>query len=135
MRNELVSENDRIRFDELLEELIPTLPPRVKEVMEEVPIIVEDEPNERTMKEMRLKHPANLLGLYRGNPIDRRSVQMGYRLGDRIYLFRLGLLTKSRSREGTVSRSRLREEIRKTILHEIGHYHGMDEAELEDLGY
>jgi predicted Zn-dependent protease with MMP-like domain len=135
MRNEFVSEEERNRFDEILEALIPSLPPRVRQVMEEVPIVVEDAPDEATMRKMKIKHPAGLLGLYHGVSIDRRSLNDAPRLGDVVYLYRLGLLSVARRRDGILHEIRLREEIRKTILHEIGHYHGMDEEELEDLGY
>lgn len=135
MRNEIVSDEERERFDAVLEALIPELPPRVREVMEEVPIVVEDMPDAKTMKKMRIKRPSGLLGLYHGVSIDRRSVLDGPRLGDVVYLYRLGLLSVARRRDGVFHEGRLREEIRKTILHEIGHHHGMDEDELEELGY
>jgi predicted Zn-dependent protease with MMP-like domain len=135
MRNEFVSEEERNRFDEILENLIPQLPARVRQVMEEVPIVVEDAPDEATMRKMKIKRPAGLLGLYHGVSIDRRSLNDAPRLGDVVYLYRLGLLSVARRRDGVIHEPRLREEIRTTILHEIGHYHGMDEEELEDLGY
>lgn len=135
MRNEFVSEEDRERFDSILEALIPALPPRVREVMGEVPIVVEDAPDAETMRKMRIKRPWGLLGLYHGVSIDRRSITDAPRLGDVVYLYRLGLMSVARRRDGVIHEGRLREEIRKTILHEIGHYHGMDEDELEELGY
>lgn len=135
MRNELVTDDEREWFDSILEALIPTLPPRVRQVMEEVPVVVEDVPDAATLKKMRIKHPAGLLGLYHGVSIDRRSLTDAPRLGDVVYLYRLGLLSVARRRDGVVLEARLREEIRKTLLHEIGHHHGMDEDELEELGY
>jgi predicted Zn-dependent protease with MMP-like domain len=135
MRNESVTDANRERFDAILEALIPTLPPRVRQVMEEVPIVVEDAPDAKTMRQMRIRHPAGLLGLYHGVSIDRRGLEDPPRLGDVVYLYRLGLISASRHRCGAFDEAQLREEIRKTILHEIGHYHGMDEEELEDLGY
>lgn len=132
-----VTDEERERFDAILEELLPELPPRVQEVMEEVPLIVEDQPDARMMREMRLRRASELLGLYHGVSIDERSILDGPHLGDVIYLFRLGLLREARrgAHNEAERDARLREEIRKTILHEIGHYHGMDEEELEDLGY
>jgi predicted Zn-dependent protease with MMP-like domain len=135
MRKELVTDEERDWFDSILEALIPTLPPRVRQVMEEVPVIVEDVPDAATLKKMRIRHPAGLLGLYHGVSIDRRSLTDAPRLGDVVYLYRLGLLSVARRRDGVILEARLREEIRKTLLHEIGHHHGMDEDELEELGY
>lgn len=135
MRKELVTDEEREWFDSILEALIPTLPPRVRQVMEEVPVVVEDVPDAATLKKMRIRHPAGLLGLYHGVSIDRRSLNDAPRLGDVVYLYRLGLLSVSRRRDGVILEPRLREEIRRTLLHEIGHHHGMDEDELEELGY
>lgn len=135
MRKEPVTDEEREWFDSILESLIPTLPPRVRQVMEEVPVVVEDIPDAATLKKMRIRHPAGLLGLYHGVSIDRRSLNDAPRLGDVVYLYRLGLLSVARRRDGVILEARLREEIRKTLLHEIGHHHGMDEDELEELGY
>jgi predicted Zn-dependent protease with MMP-like domain len=135
MRKELVTDEEREWFDSILEALIPTLPPRVRQVMEEVPVVVEDAPDAATLKKMRIRHPAGLLGLYHGVSIDRRSLNDAPRLGDVVYLYRLGLLSVARRRDGVILEARLREEVRKTLLHEIGHHHGMDEDELEELGY
>lgn len=135
MRKEPVTDEEREWFDSILESLIPTLPPRVRQVMEEVPVVVEDVPDAATLKKMRIRHPAGLLGLYHGVSIDRRSLNDAPRLGDVVYLYRLGLLSVARRRDGVILEARLREEIRKTLLHEIGHHHGMDEDELEELGY
>lgn len=135
MPSEFVSDEERVRFDEILEALIPTLPPRVRQVVEEVPIIVENAPDAATMQKVKVKRRDGLLGLYHGVSIDRRSLNDIPRLGDVVYLYRLGLLSVARRRNGLIDESRLREEMRRTILHEIGHYHGMDEEELEDLGY
>lgn len=135
MANEFVSDQERVRFDEILETLIPQLPARVRQVMEEVPIFVEDAPDTATMQKVKVRRRAGLLGLYHGVSIDRRSLEDTPRLGDVVYLYRLGLLSVARRRNGLIDESRLREEMRRTILHEIGHYHGMGEEELEDLGY
>jgi predicted Zn-dependent protease with MMP-like domain len=135
MRNEVVTDEERDRFDSVLEALIPRLPLRVRRVMEEVPVIVEDMPDAATLKKMRIRHPSGLLGLYHGVSIDRRNFEDPPRLGDVIYLYRLGLLTVARLRNGALDVERLDVEIRKTILHEIGHHHGLDEDDLEELGY
>lgn len=70
----------------------------------------------------------DLLGLYEGTPLVERRVDDAYTGPDRITLFRIPLL------EMCVDMSELREEIRITIIHELGHYFGFDEGELEKRG-
>lgn len=56
-------------------------------------------------------------------------------LPDVITIYREGILRASADRRGRISNDRLREQIRITILHELGHHHGMTEDDLEELGY
>src|SRR5262245_20784657 len=107
MRNEVVTDEERERFDSILEALIPTLPLRVRQVIDIVPLIVEDMPDAVTLKKMRIRRPSGLLGLYHGVSIDRRNFEDPPRLGDVIYLYRLGLLSVARLRSGDLDFSRL----------------------------
>ncbi len=76
-----------------------------------------------------------MCGLYVGRSLDKKTVEASFELSDRVYLFREGILNNSAEDNGTIALSRLREEIRITILHEYGHHNGMAEDELRDLGY
>jgi predicted Zn-dependent protease with MMP-like domain len=134
MRNELVTDEEREWFDSILEALIPTLPPRISQVMEEVPVIVEDVPGEEADL-LPKRDKSTLMGLYVGQHLLRRLAYAPPLFGDKVYLYRGCLLSVARRRNGVVDENHLREEIRKTLLHEIGHHHGMDEDELEELGY
>lgn len=125
----------RALFDAELELLLPELPAQVRDFMERVPLVVEDYPSPAIMRKMRVRHPAHLYGLYTGIPLNKRSVDQSGVPSDVIHIFRLGLLASSRRRGQGVDRSRLREQIRRTILHEYGHHVGMTEKELRDLGY
>jgi predicted Zn-dependent protease with MMP-like domain len=125
----------RTLFDEQLEELLPELPQQVRDFMERVPLVVEDYPSPAIMRKMRVRHPAHLCGLYTGIPLNKRSVEQSGVPSDVIHIYRLGILSSSRRRGGGFDEPRLREEIRRTILHEYGHHVGMTERDLRELGY
>jgi predicted Zn-dependent protease with MMP-like domain len=122
-------------FDEQVELVLAELPQQVKDFMDEVPLFVEDYPSADVMRRMRIRHPANLLGLYSGVPLMERSVEQTRRMPDVIHIYRLGILRSSRSRDGSFDESELRRQIRKTILHEYGHHVGLTERDLRELGY
>jgi predicted Zn-dependent protease with MMP-like domain len=82
-----------------------------------------------------VSRPTDLCGLYTGIPITERSVEHSGTLPDVVTIYREGILDAARDRYGRVRGERLRREIRITLLHEIGHHHGLDEDELRELGY
>ena len=125
----------RRRFDRLLEEVLRGLPPAVQALLEAVPLAVEDYPSSQIMREMRLEHRDELCGLFRGTPLTQRSVEQAAGAPDSIVLYREGIVATAVDDEGRILRKTIKDEIRKTILHELAHYHGIDEDELADLGY
>lgn len=122
-------------FDEQVEAVLAELPQDVHNLIKEVPLVVEDHPSQEVMRRMHIRHPAHLFGLYTGIPLIKRSVEQWGVLSDTVYIYRLGILSKSRSRNGEIDARKLHEEIRRTILHEYGHHVGLTERELRDLGY
>ncbi len=107
----------------------------VHELIERVPLHVEDYPSARVMAEMGVHYREQLCGLYTGIPLDQRSVQHSGTLPDVVTIYREGVLESAQDARGRVSIDRLRREIRITILHELAHHHGLDEDELRELGY
>ena len=130
-----ISPEIRQFFDEHVEFVVEELPQQVTNFMERVPLFVEDFPSPQVLRKMRIRHPANLLGLYSGVPLTERSVDQTRMMSDVIHIYRLGILTASRSRSGSINEADLRKQIRKTILHEYGHHVGLNERDLRDLGY
>jgi predicted Zn-dependent protease with MMP-like domain len=122
-------------FDEQVELVLAGLPQQVKDFIENVPLFVEDFPSAEVMQRMRIRHPANLLGLYSGVPLTQRSVDQTRMMSDVIHIYRLGIMSSSRSRDGSINEAQLRKQIRKTILHEYGHHVGLTESDLRELGY
>lgn len=128
--------NDKRRnhFDKLLEEVIAELPPSVLELIDTVPLIVDDQPSPAMLREMDLDHPGELCGLYTGVPINERSISSSGDLPDKISIFRLGIMELAQSIAGHDD-DELRRQIRLTILHEVGHHFGMSEDDLTEIGY
>ena len=126
----MVSSAQRERFDALLEQL----PGELRQLMEEVPLIVEDEPGAALKEDLALDEAGELLGLHWGTPLTDRSVSMPWGLPDRMMLFRGPILRIAGWRRGRSERA-LAEQIRITLLHEIGHHFGLDEDQLAELGY
>jgi len=122
-------------FDDQLELLLPELPQQVRDFMERVPLVVEDHPSEAVMRKLRIRHPADLYGLYTGVPLNKRSVDQSGVPSDVIHIYREGILAQATRRDGSVSLPRLRKQIRITILHEYGHHHGMTGRDLREMGY
>jgi predicted Zn-dependent protease with MMP-like domain len=126
---------DRDRFDEILEEVLAKMPPLVHELIEQVPLHVEDYPSPSVLAQTGVRHRSQLCGLYTGIPLTERSVTQSGTLPDVVTIYREGILTASMGPDGRVSVKELREQIRVTILHELAHHHGLDEDELRRLGY
>ncbi len=110
--------------------LIDRLPRQFREQLRNVEFVVEDRPSEELLLAEDMD-PAEdtLYGLYQGIPLPERSSLDPPLLPDKITIFAEPLLADFPDPE------ELREEIRLTVLHEIAHYFGMDEEEIEDLGY
>ena len=135
-----MNEETRNRFDRQLERVMDRLPEKIRLLIGEIPLIVEDFPSRKILREQGLDDPLELCGLFEGVPcagddFEESPWSSGVR-SPVIYLYRLGIMEASRNPEtGRVNPELLREEIRITIFHEIGHYYGMDEDELEEYGY
>ncbi len=108
------------RFDELMDEALSSLPGKFLENLDNVIIVVEDEPEDGS----------DVLGWYEGTALTERDTSYGLgHLPDRVVLFR-GPLTRMCADEDD-----LRDEIEITLVHELGHYHGIDEERLHQLGW
>ena len=129
--------NDHLRnyFDQQLEIVLAQVPQRVRDLLEQVPMYVEDYPSESVLRRLGMRNRNNLCGLYTGIPLTQRHVEQSGVLSDVIHLYREGIMLISRDATGQMDEQLLRDEIRKTLLHELGHHHGMTETELEELGY
>jgi len=110
-------------------EALNGLPKKFRRLLHNVEIVVEKRPSKRLLREMGCDPDEALYGLYEGTPLSERSVFDPPALPDRITLFSEPL------KEDFPDPDELRREIRYTVVHEIGHFFGMDDDEIEDLGY
>lgn len=125
----------RRSFDEQFEYVLESMPPLVHELIERVPLHVEDYPSEDVMERTGIRYIDGLCGLYTGIPISEKSVWHSATMPDVVTIYREGILSASTDGRGRITIDRLREQIRITILHELAHHHGLDEDELQNLGY
>jgi predicted Zn-dependent protease with MMP-like domain len=110
--------------------VIDKLPKQFREQLRNLEIVVETRPSRELLRAEGLDpREDTLYGIYQGVPLPDRSALDPPLLPDKITIFAEPLLEDFPDPED------LREEIRLTVLHEIAHYFGMDEEEIEDLGY
>ena len=111
-------------FEAVVAETLAALPEWVRTAMQNVSVLVEDEANEHLNPEGE-----DLLGLYTGVPLTEREYGNAGELPDVIYLFRRPHL------ETGLTGAELREEIAKTLIHEVAHYFGIDDEHLDGIGW
>ena len=119
----------KAEFARLVELALADRPSQFAAFLEEVPIELCDRPTQKQLRDLGLADNELLLGLYTGISLADRSVNDGVVLPAVIYLFQDDIEQVCSSPE------QLSHEIRKTVLHEIGHHFGLDETDLERLGY
>ena len=117
------------RFDRMVQDAISALPAHFRAALEVVRVEVRDRPTSAMLASVGLDEDELLLGLYEGVPLTVRSVLDGPRPPDVIYLFKQDL------EDACDDVATLAIEVRTTLLHELGHYFGLDEEELGKLGY
>ena len=117
----------RREFERVVREALRGLPPGIQRRLENVAVVVEDFHSQDLLHEMGLNSPHDLLGLYQGVSLDRRGFFYGNVLPDRITLFKRPIEAQCHSRQ------ELMETIQEVVLHEIGHYFGLDDEQLHRL--
>lgn len=126
---------ERERFDALLEEVLEMLPEHIRRRLDDVPLIVDDRPSPAMLKSMGMGPDESLCGLHTGVPLTERSVEHSGVLPEDIRIFREGIVETAGGWDQEDADDWVFDEIWVTVLHEIGHHFGLDEKDLEDLGY
>jgi predicted Zn-dependent protease with MMP-like domain len=121
---------DNKEFRKTVLQVLDRLPKQFREQLGNVEIVIDIRPSPELLREEDLDPRYDTLyGIYQGVPLPERSVLDPPLLPDKITIFSQPLL------EDFPDPDDLREQIRLTVLHEIAHYFGMDEDEIEALGY
>jgi predicted Zn-dependent protease with MMP-like domain len=118
---------ERAKFEALVADALRNVPPRFRQAMHNLAIVVEDEPARELLAEMDIEPPDTLFGLYQGIPLTERRWDYGNALPDRILLFQ-GPHEREAEDEDELIIS-----IGETLIHEIGHYFGLSEEEIEEI--
>jgi predicted Zn-dependent protease with MMP-like domain len=122
-----LAEFHRRRFERLVGVAMRRLPPEFRTYLDNVVILTADEPSPEQVGRTHAVDDEVLFGLYEGIPLTERSSGHSLVLPDRITLFRRTFETECATEEEMV------EEIRRTILHEVGHHAGFGEDRLKDV--
>jgi predicted Zn-dependent protease with MMP-like domain len=117
----------RSEFERLVEEALREIPRRFRRAMQNVAVVVEDEPSPELLAEMGLGPGDTLLGLYQGIPLPERSWGYGNALPDRISIYQGPIEDEYETDED------IRNCIAETVIHEFGHYFGMSEEQIEEI--
>ncbi len=118
--------SEHSRFEVLVAEALDSLPDDIASMMDNVEVVVEDEPPDSLLAE--LPRGETLLGLYHGIPLTGRAQYDGV-LPDKISIFRGPIVRMARTPQ------RIREQVRRTVIHEVAHHFGIDDDRLHELGW
>jgi predicted Zn-dependent protease with MMP-like domain len=130
-----VSDEERDFFDQVLDRVLEELPLSIHNLFNEIPLIIDDQPDPAVLAEIGITDPGELCGLHTGTPLTERSVEAESHPPDTVHIFRDGILNQALDAEGYVDPAELKNQIRITILHEYGHHFGLDEDDLAAQGY
>lgn len=114
-------ENNRKDFEKIVTEGVKAIPERFLKLLDNVDIVIEDEPTPTQKRKLKLRQGWTLFGLYEGVPQSRRGSNYSAVLPDKITIFRKPIEASARNEE------EIKEIVKNTVWHEIAHHFGMSE--------
>lgn len=121
---------DRADFEDTVRDALDELPEEFARYLGNVQVVIEDEPSPALLRSLGMNpRRETLFGLYQGVPLHLRGGSFGGALPDKISIFYRPLVRAFSSPE------RIREQVRTTVIHEIAHFFGLDDAAIRKLGY
>lgn len=122
---------EREEFEKIVEENFEQLPEQFKSEIDNVAVVVEDYPTDDLVGKLHLKSKHQLFGLYQGVPLSMRGPWYGMSpvLPDKISLYQRNIESVCRTT------GEIRKKVYEVLVHEIGHYLGMNEEEIRSAGY
>jgi predicted Zn-dependent protease with MMP-like domain len=111
----------RRQFEALVEKALKKLPRPFKEKLANIAVVVEDWADDETLQEMGIEPPDTLYGLYRGVDLTHRDSTYGNVLPDVVTIYQGPI------EEDAADEEEMREIVRETVMHELGHYFGLDD--------
>jgi predicted Zn-dependent protease with MMP-like domain len=117
----------RDRFTKIVEEALRRIPRRFRAAIDNVAVVVEDEPAPEVLDDLDLEPGATLFGLYHGIPLTQRNSSYGNTLPDRISIYQRPI------EDACEDEDDIRDCVVETVIHEFGHYFGLSEEEIEEI--
>ncbi len=117
----------RKRFEQLVAEALCDIPKFLRDEMENVALVVEDEPSAELLEEMGIEPPDTLYGLYQGTPLAEREWAYGNTLPDRITIFQQPIVEDCEDDDDIIDC------IAETVVHEFAHHFGWDEDHMDEV--
>ena len=117
----------RRQFEALVEKALRRLPKRFKAKIENIAVVVEDWADDETLADVGIEPPDTLYGLYRGVDLTRRDSGYANVLPDTITIYQGPI------EEDCADEREMADEVRATVIHELGHYFGLTDEEMEQL--
>ena len=118
---------NRRRFEALVEKAMRRLPKRFKDKIANIAVVVEDWADDETLADVGVEPPDTLYGLYRGIDLTRRDSGYGNVLPDTITIYQGPI------EEDCADEAEIEELVRDTVVHELGHYFGLDDETMEQI--
>ena len=118
----------RAEFERLVAEAVTLIPRRFRREIKNLALVVEDEPGAELLADMEIEPPDSLFGLYHGTPLPERTWGFGNNLPDRITIYQRPI-----EEECDGDEDEIRAMIGETLIHEVGHYFGMSEEQIEEI--
>ncbi len=118
---------DKERFEELVAEAVGSLPEEFRAKLENIDVVVEDEPSRAQLREAGLRRRETLLGLYEGVPRTQRTSHYGLVPPDKITIFQKPIEAKCHTDD------EVKAEIQRVVRHEIAHHFGIGDAQLKQI--
>jgi predicted Zn-dependent protease with MMP-like domain len=117
----------RPEFERLVVEAITLIPKRFRREMKNLALVVEQAPSAELLADMEIEPPDSLYGLYQGTPLPERAWAHGNSLPDRITIYQQPI------EEDCEDEDEVRAVIGETLIHEVGHYFGLSEDEIQEI--
>ena len=117
----------RTQFERVVERALRGLPRAFKDKLANIAVVVEDWADDETLDEMGIEPPDTLYGLYRGIDLTQRDSNYGNVLPDTVTIYQGPI------EEDCEDEAEMEEVIRDTVVHEIGHYFGLDDETMHRI--
>jgi len=119
---------DSQKFEQLVAKAIENIPGEFRERLENIDVVVADEPTRHQLSKTERKRGETLLGLYEGVPLTQRTNNYGFVTPDKVTIFQKPIEAMCRNDTQIIA------EVQRVVLHEIAHHFGIDDKRLKELG-